>query len=1145
MSDYVWQRCLNVSEIDSTGYHENTRKDLVDLIDFIPETALDIGCAAGGTGAYFKSKFPGSRVWGIELNQDAAKKAAEKLDFVASDKFEDIDLDHFGITPGSLDVVFVADVLEHMYDPWAVMVKLKPYLSDRGRIILSIPNIRYLPLMDDLAHGYFRYADFGVLDITHLRFFTLKELKRFVVETGYSIKALQYGLDSTLRPMMEQYRQQLPCTIDTGKLVLRNVDEAELMELFSGQFFLVLSKELSQLTDYAPPKMGCYFWKGENDDYQKFLTSHKITKAEAAAFDKRVETWGSHPLIDVYVACNRQTLPNLPLTIQSLATQLYHRIRIVVLGDGPAPAELAQPGRIRWVNYSELGPFKTINQLTSESIAEWTMVLQSGDQVLEHALIYMLEKGMAQPDAQLIYGDEDALALNGSGEKPLFKPDFLPEYLEYLPYIGDFTLVRQSALQALDGFDCALEDAAFYDLQLSIYRRFGTRAIAHVPDVLFRRFSGRSLETGQYTLQHAEQARQKHLNQLCITAEISSGKIQSSALILPQPRHEEAVTLIINADMVQSDLVSLLEQLEQAHKPFPVVVFFYAGATVPADTRAVLEAIDAEDSPSLRVFALDAAMTETAAINALINMAETPWIFLWQWPGLPTDANWLSVLLGKAQRPGVVAVTPRLMDVSGSIVGNQLLLGVADPVLPVGHGLRHEELGYLGQLSGDFNPSAISFDAVLMRRESFLASGGLDTAEPDLLAACVALCLTWQKNNQRIVWTAVVNLVVHGKPALNLAAPKADRLLTENLAGFAADPAYNRNMSRVEPFQLTTNPDITRLQLPWKPLPKIYAFPGDSMGCGHYRVIEPVNAALTAGLVDGYCSFQHLNVFDLAASQVDTLYLQRQITDEQMDVVRRYRKFHDSKLVFELDDLITNLPVANIHKQDLLKDLAKRLRATLAMCDRFVVTTPALAEAYRDFHQDIVVVPNRLDANKWLHLEPKRNIGHKPRVGWAGGVSHSGDLALIVDVVKELASEVDWVFLGMCPESIRSHVKEFYPGVPTPDYPAKLASLNLDLAIAPLEHNEFNACKSNLKVLEYGMLGYPVVASDFGPYQGDLPILRVKNRHKDWVAAIRESLSNMEALATQGDKLRARIRQDFILQDHLDEWMAAWFQFKE
>ncbi len=66
-------------------------------------------------------------------------------------------------------------------------------------------------------------------------------------------------------------------------------------------------------------------------------------------------------------------------------------------------------------------------------------------------------------------------------------------------------------------------------------------------------------------------------------------------------------------------------------------------------------------------------------------------------------------------------------------------------------------------------------------------------------------------------------------------------------------------------------------------------------------------------------------------------------------------------------------------------------------------------------------------------------------------------------------------------------------------YPAKLASLDLDLALAPLEQHPFNECKSHLKLLEYGVLGYPVIATDIRPYQGDYPVIRVQNRVEDWV----------------------------------------------
>ena len=154
-------------------------------------------------------------------------------------------------------------------------------------------------------------------------------------------------------------------------------------------------------------------------------------------------------------------------------------------------------------------------------------------------------------------------------------------------------------------------------------------------------------------------------------------------------------------------------------------------------------------------------------------------------------------------------------------------------------------------------------------------------------------------------------------------------------------------------------------------------------------------------------------------------------------------------------------------------------------------------------HRDTRVVENRLPLPWWRDRQGQRRQGKRPRVGWGGGGGHQGDLEMIEEVIKALATEVEWVFFGMCPESLQPYVHEFHPGVPIDLYPAKLAGLNLDLALAPLEDNLFNQCKSNLRLLEYGACGFPVVCSDVRPYQGSLPVTRVRPRYRDWVEAIR------------------------------------------
>jgi hypothetical protein len=108
------------------------------------------------------------------------------------------------------------------------------------------------------------------------------------------------------------------------------------------------------------------------------------------------------------------------------------------------------------------------------------------------------------------------------------------------------------------------------------------------------------------------------------------------------------------------------------------------------------------------------------------------------------------------------------------------------------------------------------------------------------------------------------------------------------------------------------------------------------------------------------------------------------------------------------------------------------------------------------------------------------------------------------------------------------------------EYPAKLASLNLDVAVAPLEHNRFNVAKSNLRLLEYGIMGWPTICSDIEPYRnGNAPVVRVPNNPNAWIKAVREYAYDLDAAAVEGDKLKKWVLDNWMLSAHAEEWLAA------
>lgn len=234
---YAWQTCLDIRNNDGHVYEHHFNPALLDVLAHPPRVLLDIGCAAGLLGQEVKSRHPACRVIGIEPNAATARLAAEHLDQVLCGKFEDFDLAAEGLAPGSIDTVIAADVLEHMYNPWQVMLALKPYLTADAQLILSIPNTRHIGLLKALADaGRWTYAEKGLLDITHIRFFTLAEIERFLSQTGYRMEFVNHVLDPNFERFFHQNRHKAEISVSAGRFALERITPRELAELCTWQF---------------------------------------------------------------------------------------------------------------------------------------------------------------------------------------------------------------------------------------------------------------------------------------------------------------------------------------------------------------------------------------------------------------------------------------------------------------------------------------------------------------------------------------------------------------------------------------------------------------------------------------------------------------------------------------------------------------------------------------------------------------------------------------------------------------------------------------------------------------------------------------------------------------------------------------------
>lgn len=243
----VWQLLTAEPGSDATAYnHGYAPKGLIDMVAAAPKLVLDVGCFVGVTGALIKQRWPTARVVGIEPNPEAARRAASRIDYVAISTLENVDWAAAGVAPNTIDMVVLADVLEHFYNPWQALLSLKPWLTPNAQVMISLPNVRSLWLIERLmCDGAWRYERAGLLDVTHIRFFTLSEARRMLAETGYRVEAMKVNPDQRLKQFYQTpIGAGQTADLDVGRMTIRGVTREEMAEITALQFYLRCSPVL-------------------------------------------------------------------------------------------------------------------------------------------------------------------------------------------------------------------------------------------------------------------------------------------------------------------------------------------------------------------------------------------------------------------------------------------------------------------------------------------------------------------------------------------------------------------------------------------------------------------------------------------------------------------------------------------------------------------------------------------------------------------------------------------------------------------------------------------------------------------------------------------------------------------------------------
>ncbi|MBI3581273.1 MAG: glycosyltransferase [Nitrospinae bacterium] len=225
-------------------YFQNERSDVMGLVPDGAVRILDVGCAAGVLGGALKRHNPKREVVGLECDIRAAQEAGGVLDKVFradAERFWPPYPEHY------FDCIIYADVLEHLTDPLAALKMHKRFLAPHGVMVMSIPNVRHFSVVQGLLEGRWKYQAEGLLDKTHLRFFTLAEIREMLDEAGLEPISIQG------KRVDDVYKDGASGTLTIGRAEIKGLSAVEMAEFFFFQYLVVAAPKKSSAEEGAAP----------------------------------------------------------------------------------------------------------------------------------------------------------------------------------------------------------------------------------------------------------------------------------------------------------------------------------------------------------------------------------------------------------------------------------------------------------------------------------------------------------------------------------------------------------------------------------------------------------------------------------------------------------------------------------------------------------------------------------------------------------------------------------------------------------------------------------------------------------------------------------------------------------------------------
>ena len=508
--------------------------------------------------------------------------------------------------------------------------------------------------------------------------------------------------------------------------------------------------------------------------YQDFLISYADTnEANVSVIRRHIGSLTRFPLFATWsILDGLDDLSNVLRAIDSLKGQYYENWRFCIFIAGRLSSEVIDFLYVHFGNDTRITLRKSLSwpgdgtgfSLGPDMRGDFIVELDLNDQWAPQALYHVALEINQHPNVDVLYADEDCLSPSGQRRTPYFKCDWNPELFYSRNLIGNLAVYRRSVVEAAGGIGSKYPAARRLDLALRCVSQISPQNIRHLPFVLCHRgqsaeWEGQEAYVSDAAGADALAAMRSHFSSHSGVRVDAGPRRATFRVRYPLPDPPPLVSLLIPTrdalEVLQKCIKSVL-----AHTDYPnwEIIVLDNQTSDPAALRYLLEI--AED-PRIRVVRYDLPFNYSAINNFGVGLARGEIIGLLNNDVEAIHADWLTEMVSHAVRPEIGAVGAKLLYSDGYVQHAGVVVGLGGLAGHVHRFIPRDHPGYAGlaQLTQAF--SAVTAACLLVRREVYLAVGGLDEVHLTVAYNDVDLCLRIRDAGFRNVWTPHALLYHH------------------------------------------------------------------------------------------------------------------------------------------------------------------------------------------------------------------------------------------------------------------------------------------------------------------------------------------------------------------------------------------------